>query len=106
MALDFACIDCGTRGETAGKCASCGADGLLDLRDSGVRAELVKEDDQRTSKRRQQMIWVAVPVGAGVFILTGMGILGFFAGAASGYGVSLALAAVFPARHLFPYARS
>ncbi|MHB8878123.1 MAG: hypothetical protein ACYC8T_30880 [Myxococcaceae bacterium] len=102
--LSFACIECGTRHEAQGKCSRCGGDSLMDLRDSGVRVELAHEDDQRRSKRRYLMVWPAVPVAIVVFLFVG-GVVGMGLGGLAGYGTSLLLAKVFPAKQLFPYVR-
>jgi hypothetical protein len=73
----------------------------MDLSDASVRAELIAEDDRRRTKRRYQMVWPAVPVGIVVAMVLGGGLIGFAAGGAVGYGASLALAAVFPAKQFF-----
>ncbi|MEW5737371.1 MAG: hypothetical protein AB1938_00510 [Myxococcota bacterium] len=103
--LPWACIHCGARGDSKDKCPSCSADGMMDLRDASVRVELIKEDDERQSKRRQLMIWISVPSAMLLALIFGMGICGFAIGGAGGYGLSLVLAAIFPAKRLFPYAR-
>ncbi|MEW5738303.1 MAG: hypothetical protein AB1938_05220 [Myxococcota bacterium] len=103
--LPWACLQCGTRADTDARCPSCAADAMMDLRDPGVRAELLKEDEERRGKRRQVMIWVALPAAILTATLLGLGVVGLFVGAAAGYGLSLALASMFPAPQLFPYAR-
>ena len=101
----FACIQCGARSDARERCGSCDADALMDLRDPSVRNELIKEDDERQSKRRALMVWVAVPLAALLMLVLGGGLCGIVLGGAAGYGLSLALAAIFPARRLFPYVR-
>jgi hypothetical protein len=104
--LPFACIDCGARGETDEECPTCGADGMMDLRDEHVREELRREDEARAATRRHQMIVPALPFGLPVILFFSMGgqpLCGGAAGLAITYALSLVLAAIFPAKTRFPY---
>src|SRR5256885_10809958 len=105
--LPLSCIDCGGRHAAQSRCSACNADGpLMDLRDPNVRAELVGEDDRARTKRRYLMIWPAVPFAAVITWLLGCGVLGFVAGGAAGYGISLLLLKLFPAKQRFPYLKA
>jgi hypothetical protein len=100
-------MDCGSRSDAQGDCKSCSKAGpLMDLQDPSVRAELISEDDRRRSNRRYLMVWPSVPLALVAIILLGGGLIGFALGGALGYGSSLVLAAIFPARPRFPYLRS
>lgn len=97
----FACIDCGSRSGSQGRCGACGEGPLLDLRQPGVVGALLQEDATRQSKRQALLIWVSVPVAAVSTLLLGLGPCAPILGAGVGYGLSLVLIRVFPPKRLF-----
>ena len=78
----------------------------MDLKNPDVCQSLPEEDELRRANRRSQAIWAAVPIAGATMILLGGGIIGIAIGGAVGYGASLALAANFPARQLFPWLKN
>jgi hypothetical protein len=103
--LRMACIDCGHRFDAGAECLKCKNGPLLDLQNPDVRQSLLQEDDERRSKRRSQAIWASVPIAGLAMGLLQAGFIGVMIGGAVGYGCSLLLAKIFPAKQLFPYLR-
>lgn len=112
----FACIDCGGRSSSPGRCPSCGQEPLLDLQDREVRLALAEEDRRRRSAQDSRMVLVSV----GVVVPTGL-VLAFVPGfwtllslvsappvltfvltlSAGAFGLSRVLLRLFPAKTRF-----
>jgi hypothetical protein len=59
----WVCSECGGRQETAGACAACGEDPLVDAREAEMR-ELLREMDLRRKDRfERRTLWIAIPFG-------------------------------------------
>ena len=62
-AMDFVCTQCGLRQAEPERCAGCGDDTLLDLREERTRELLVEMDARRRDRRETQVRILAVVIG-------------------------------------------
>ncbi len=111
-AQHWACMECGQRQASAGKCGQCGDEPVLDLRSPLTRETLGEVDERRRSKRGDRVRYVSVPVGvvvvvAGCEIIPGLarvlaGLLPFFFGYIAAM-IGVALGAMFLANRAMPF---